>query len=72
MHTLLTNANMQNDDDHNRLYVIFPLSTRVRRFPSMPLLQASRLHAIGDALYIGVVADVLWSDALPDANPTFS
>jgi len=39
-------------------------------FPDMPLLHISGLCTTGDVEYTGVEADVLWPDALPDANPT--
>jgi hypothetical protein len=41
-------------------------------FPDMPLSHITRFCAIGDVAYTGVEADVLWPDALPDANPTYS
>ena len=43
-------------------------------FPYMPLSHITRFRAIGDVAYrpTGVEADVLWPDALPDANPTYS
>jgi hypothetical protein len=41
-------------------------------FPDMPLSHITRFHAIGDVAYVGVDADFLWPDFLPDANPTYS
>ena len=41
-------------------------------FPDMPFSHITRFRAIGDVAYTGVEADVLWPDALPDANPTYS
>jgi hypothetical protein len=36
----------------------------------MLLSHIAHFRAIGDVTYTGVEADVLWPDALPDANPT--
>jgi hypothetical protein len=41
-------------------------------FPNMPLSHITRFCTIGDVAYTGVEADVLWPDALPNANPTYS
>ena len=38
----------------------------------MSISHISRFRTIGDVAYTGVEADVLWPDALPDANPTYS
>ena len=41
-------------------------------FPAMLLSHITRFRTIGNVTYTGVEAGVLWPDALPDANPTYS